>query len=445
MTYESQHMEIIDYEVLKYFMGDRYKQDALLIYQVAMTQIANNPDFILRAKFLRNRLKFGRYRYDNAIRYLKSLGLAETYPVRCKKGQWGESKYMFYTWNDRIKSPSLSDSTGPQKDTKAAAMFKNKSIGENYFPEPPKPPSNRQLTDCSIYRQSDNRTIYLQGGDGEEKEGGGAHGRQKNTMIPFDSSDGDKHTQKFLSFFQGQNTFLTFDDSKKKDRKLTKVYHKNSPLMLAAKNSAGAGIFLTINETDGKGRKKENIIRVRAVFADLDGAPLKPVLDYNPSLVVESSPGRYHAYWLTDDIPLDWFPSLQQSIANLFGGDNIKDLSRVMRIPGYYHCKREPVLSKILYTNSREKYSLVELQEMFPKTSKRINSFSDLSDKPYQVHGVEKGRRNDQLCKIIGAMKKRGDPEHTITEKAYKFGETCSPPLLKRDIDSVLKATNKWN
>jgi hypothetical protein len=42
-------------------------------------------------------------------------------------------------------------------------------------------------------------------------------------------------------------------------------------------NREGAGVFVTVNETDLKGRTAKNITSVRAVFVDLDGAPLEPV------------------------------------------------------------------------------------------------------------------------------------------------------------------------
>lgn len=47
-------------------------------------------------------------------------------------------------------------------------------------------------------------------------------------------------------------------------------------------NSNPAGIFVTLNETDGQGRKAANIKSVRAVFADLDGADLEPLKEFNP-------------------------------------------------------------------------------------------------------------------------------------------------------------------
>ena len=45
-------------------------------------------------------------------------------------------------------------------------------------------------------------------------------------------------------------------------------------LALTKLNDAGAGIFMMVNAGDGRGRKAENVTRVRAVFADFDGTPL---------------------------------------------------------------------------------------------------------------------------------------------------------------------------
>src|SRR6266542_3725661 len=64
-------------------------------------------------------------------------------------------------------------------------------------------------------------------------------------------------------------------------------------------NNEGAGIYVTVNETKLNGsRKQESVERVRAVFADLDGAPLEPVLAcaLQPHIVIETSPGRYQAF-----------------------------------------------------------------------------------------------------------------------------------------------------
>jgi hypothetical protein len=135
---------------------------------------------------------------------------------------------------------------------------------------------------------------------------------------------------------------------------------------LAELNQRGVGIFVTINQTDGKGRKTENIIGIRAAFVDLDGSPLEPLLQSSlqPHMVIESSPGRYHAYWLVEGLALDEFTPLQKMIAAKFSGDpQVCDLSRVMRLPGFYHHKGQPHLCKIIMESGEQPVSKEQLIE----------------------------------------------------------------------------------
>ena len=69
-------------------------------------------------------------------------------------------------------------------------------------------------------------------------------------------------------------------------------------------NKKGAGIYFTVNETNLKGRTTEHIKRVRAVFIDLDGYPLPKKFELQPHMIVETSPKKYHCYWLCNDVPL---------------------------------------------------------------------------------------------------------------------------------------------
>jgi hypothetical protein len=192
-------------------------------------------------------------------------------------------------------------------------------------------------------------------------------------------------------------TFQTFDDDQKRsaaykvahpdgmgDPKYTKVL--NGTLAecwsaLAQFNEIGAGVYVTINETDLKGRKKANVVRVRAVFIDLDGAPLEPVMANGraPHIVTETSPGRWHAFWRTKDLPLDKFTTVQKTLIEQFGSDKkIIDLPRVMRLPGFEHRKGEPFLIKIKTTSAHEPFSAADFEK--PKQTGR-----GLSDDPHDT------------------------------------------------------------
>lgn len=167
------------------------------------------------------------------------------------------------------------------------------------------------------------------------------------------------HFLDFLKYFPGENTFQVFGDK----ANLTPMVLQNpDPRYLIKLNSKGYGIFMTINKTDGKGRSKKNITEVRAVFADLDGAPLSPALDDLPNLVVESSPGKYHCYWfigIGDNgsiLPLEAFRQVQKAIAHKYKSDaTVCDLGRVLRVPGFYHLKGDPHPVQIVYEDPERK------------------------------------------------------------------------------------------
>ena len=110
-----------------------------------------------------------------------------------------------------------------------------------------------------------------------------------------------------------QFTFQTFDDVKgRQDKTLTHIYHgtfNEHNKTLAAINKRGGGVFVTINETDLKGRSLANMLKVRALFVDLDGSPLQPILDLEedlqPHFIIESSPNKWHCYWLVNNCELE--------------------------------------------------------------------------------------------------------------------------------------------
>jgi hypothetical protein len=176
------------------------------------------------------------------------------------------------------------------------------------------------------------------------------------------------HTVRFLTRFEpdGAFTFQVFDDAKQ-DRVRPAIFHGTLGKWwreLTRLNALGAGIYVMANEGDGQGRRAENVIRIRAVFVDLDGAPLQPVLNavLKPHLLVETSPGRFHAIWLVSDCRLDQFTGTQKALAARFGGDPaVIDLPRVVRLPGFWHMKDRPQLSRLLCEHFAPPYALADI------------------------------------------------------------------------------------
>lgn len=181
--------------------------------------------------------------------------------------------------------------------------------------------------------------------------------------------------QKMLNILEpdGQFTFQTFNDAKNKGKPLTNVLHgtlSKHKDVLANLNQQGAGVFVTINQTNLEGRTSRDIKAIRALFVDFDTPDDNRIeqlknLAYPPTLIVESSPDKHHAYWVVNDkdgIALDEFKPMQQRLIQHLGSDPaVCDLPRVMRLPGFYHCKDEPFMTHIVHEG--KKYNSQELRD----------------------------------------------------------------------------------
>lgn len=146
-------------------------------------------------------------------------------------------------------------------------------------------------------------------------------------------------------------------------------------------NRAGYGAFVSVNATDGEGVKRQNVTRVRAAFADLDGQPLpEPDAHQAHAIIWTSSPrdgqeARAHLYWRAH-VPLDAFRLVQLGLADQFQGDeNVHDLPRVMRVPGFIHGKRPDALFLVRawwLDCTAEPLTVADFRRMFPSVDARF-------------------------------------------------------------------------
>lgn len=257
---------------------------------------------------------------------------------------------------------------------------------------------------------------------------------------------------KWLDPWATEFTFQIFDDDKVQKRKhMARVF--NGTLEQHAKelircNRQGFGVFVTINTTDLCGRKAENITAVRKQFVDTDGAPLKPIWDASKATglclacVVESSPGNYHGYWNADCEP-GRFSDVQTALAARFSTDPaVFDLSRVMRLPGFYHQKREkgmaledvvPFMTRIVgFNKSAPAYTPDEM----------IAGFGLVVGKPASVAEKAAGSApvSDLNAALTGGMGRPWGAELCKTMVAY-----LDPDCEEQLWFAVLGAIAKWS
>ncbi|NQZ83730.1 MAG: hypothetical protein HRT52_22260 [Colwellia sp.] len=137
-------------------------------------------------------------------------------------------------------------------------------------------------------------------------------------------------------------------------------------------NDAGYDIFITVNQTDGIGIKAKNITAIRAFTMDFDDADADNLriiksLPVKPSMVIETSPNKFHVWFMLNenDSRLHLFKLIQLALANKYNTDkSIIDLPRVMRLPSFYHRKSTPFLSRIIEDNGTY-FSIEQLTESF--------------------------------------------------------------------------------
>lgn len=248
--------------------------------------------------------------------------------------------------------------------------------------------------------------------------------RLNSGELPGPASDANDDAVRFLAALTagGQTTFQTFDDRASKSKHRARILH--GPLQmhaarLHALNRRGAGVFVLVNQGDGLGRKAENVVAARALFVDLDGAPLEPVMaaPIAPHIVVETSPGKWHAYWLVDGIPLESFSHLQVQLAKKFNADaSVKDLPRVMRLPGFLHNKGAPCRTRLVSVREGPRIGLEAFVEAFGITPT-----------------IQVGERNTRLFNAAAGLNRAGIPKKSAQARVVKINRADTAMPLDDD------------
>jgi hypothetical protein len=189
------------------------------------------------------------------------------------------------------------------------------------------------------------------------------------------------------------NIYVLIDDKQKKSG--ARTYHEKDEVLFKAENEKGWGVYFAVN-TFEKDRKTEQVTSLRYVYADMDigkkgdgqtreqkqekKARLHDeLMKYcEPTFIIDTSNGLQPLWQLSDTTVTE--ESKKRYVRILKGivewsktkgsaGDNVYDISRIVRLPGYYHQKEEPYMCEFVHKKEK-KYTYEELEEKFPYAEK---------------------------------------------------------------------------
>ena len=124
-------------------------------------------------------------------------------------------------------------------------------------------------------------------------------------------------------------------------------------------------LYFGLQGSTKESRRNDDIIPSKILFADIDDVQREEFDDFPPSVLIESSPGRYVGIWYTD---FYYSPDVNQRLTHKFGFDpGGWDAGQVLRIPGtvnYKYPSRPKV--KILYDDGPT-YTFEQFNSIIPK------------------------------------------------------------------------------
>lgn len=283
-----------------------------------------------------------------------------------------------------------------------------------------------------------------------------------------------------LSIFNHDLTLQTFADSKSASvyAAIKSGTYEDLVEWAWQENEKGAGIFVTVNQTDGTWREENTITKIRAYFCDIDGLhseQQKAQKAYDllssklpPSAIVRSG-GGIHAYWyVKDGEPLDGdrYKEIEMGIIQAFDGcPRTKDIARVLRMPGFLHKKdpNNPYLIEVMHEDASHLVTGEELRKAYPYQKpvqkhytqpaksfagdttdvwqvvlKALSEWRPVDGKKHAVvmtafgvakkFGISESQAYNDLLSIVQSWDVRSDPVTTMRTNArwaYQHGGEC--------------------
>lgn len=212
------------------------------------------------------------------------------------------------------------------------------------------------------------------------------------------------------------------------------------------------GIYFVVNSG---GQTDAEIIKVNALFIEndelsiseqherLDASPLKPSI----RVVTDRS---VHAYLLLDGTTSEseWRNGQERLIKYFKSDPSIKNLSRLMRLPGFNHVS--VIDGKLVYKPVTTDLTHVETRYSIETVFDNFAFNADATEGGKKQHTstpgqIKKGSRNTTLTSIAGTLYRRGLSSKAVEAALIsENAERCAPPLPLAEVRSILASVSSY-
>jgi hypothetical protein len=205
----------------------------------------------------------------------------------------------------------------------------------------------------------------------KEKAVPGKNGRGLVNDYPKVTTLDLENKEKFITpIYEGLGGYIEVREIGKKARSLFFTYDELKEYYPGSHNNIYIGMFTRKTKYSGKA---DNCLESRVLWADFDNETLDQVRektkDLKPNIIVNSGHG-YHTYWLlTEAYGPEILRPVLRAIAEALGSDSrTAEPARIMRLPGTWNVKGDPVKCKLISYDIKAPYSLENIKKHYPET-----------------------------------------------------------------------------
>ena len=214
-------------------------------------------------------------------------------------------------------------------------------------------------------------------------------------------------------------------------------------LELQSAQHNGFGVYFTMNEGNGLAvpdsdnlncGKRTNITKLKTLAIDTDDADARALeaelikLKLTPTFIIETSPNRYHFYFLLDTAQAEsenlWmWEALQKKLASLVPklDQSLADINQLLRLPTFYNLKKRPfhkirvIKSYDTSYNLKDLYDRLEAHHFNPVLNGSAGGVNghyktpivngkatwNKFEFPRAIQSLQSGSRRDTICSYI--------------------------------------------